>query len=149
MRTAYLRELLNQVERFLPELADSRSSNTLVNDLYEAASYWVDLGRWVLEGNTAVNFPVRGAHELELLDRLIKLSKDKSQEEQGRLAPLFKGAQELLTIVSETVPLEEGHLGFLKTVGELFGFVEDLYGFRVVEREPTILRYSSGAVYLH
>jgi hypothetical protein len=148
MTTAPLRELLGEVEGYLPRLANLRSSNGFANDVYEAAYYWVDLGRWVLDGNTAVNFPVRASHELELLDRLAKLSKDKSREEQGYYEPLFKVAHQLLTIVSETVPPEEGHLGFLKIVGELFRFVED-FGFRVVEREPTVLRYSSGAVYLH
>lgn len=140
--------LLNQIERFLSELERSRISDSFANDVFEAASYWVDLGRWVLEGNTAVNFPARAANEAMLLNTLVNLLKNSPQDEQVRYAPLFEAAEKLLAIVSSTAPLEEGHLGFLKTVGELFQFVEDSYGFKVTNREPTLLRYSSGVVYL-
>jgi RHS repeat-associated protein len=149
MSASRLLNVVQQVEGFLPALESSRTSSALANDLYEAASYWVDLGRWVLEGNTAVNFPERAAHEIELLGTLVNLSKGRPEKEQEGYAAVFSAAQELLAIVSATMPPEEGHLGFLRTVEELFRFVVDSYGFRVVDREPTLLRYSSGAVYLN
>lgn len=143
-----LPEIVKTLEGFLPELKSSRSLSGFANDLYEATSYWANLGRWILERNTAVNFPARASDETELLDTLLNLSKSRPQREQDHYAPLFKAAQELLATASAIVPPAEGHLGFLKTVGELFRFVEDS-GLRVVEREPTLLRYSSGAVYLN
>ena len=149
MSASRLLNVVQQVEGLLPALESSRTASALANDLYEAASYWVDLGRWVLEGNTAVNFPERAAHEIELLGTLVNLSKGRPQKEQEGYAAVFSVAQELLAIVSATRPPEEGHLGFLRTVEALFRFVVDSYGFSVVAREPTLLRYSSGAVYLN
>jgi len=146
---AKLLELLFQIEGSLQELERHRSASALANDVYEAASYWANLGRWVLDGNTAVDFPARALDEGELLRRLVELSKTRPLEEQVRYAPTFTVAEELLAIVSSTVPTEEGHLRFLKIVGGLFRFVEESYGFKVVASQPILLRYSSGVVYLN
>jgi len=148
MRSASLSQDLDEIEKSLPELERQRSrDDAFANDVYEAASYWVHLARRVLEGDTAVNFPARVAEETRSLSQLVGILKSRSEEEPSRYAMLFERAKELLAIVASVTPRPEGHLGFVKIVRSLFQFVE-LYGFEVVDWQPTALRYSSAGVHL-
>lgn len=130
----------------IAELEPKRLSETFANDVYEAAWYWRDLGKWVLERNTRVNFPARAQEELKLLSHLRKLAYEKRLQEQ--YAPIFEAAERILTAVETVEPPKNGHLGILKIIHERFEFLQTNYGFSIVKEEPIEVRFSSGHVYI-
>jgi len=143
-----LREPLLELESQLPELKDRRDSAPIANDIFEAAVYWSQLGRWAFEGNTKVNYPARARGEKELLAKLRETIETKSGEDKVRYSHLLEVAGKILRIV-ENVPLpKDGHLGFLRIIHERFRFLTSDYGFRIVDEEPTQCRLSSGFTYV-
>jgi hypothetical protein len=97
-----LQKAVNELESHLPELARQRASDVFANDLYEAAYYWCELGRWVLENNTKVNYPERVRGERELLAKLQRSLQNKSAEEQLRYERLLNTGGEILQIVGSS-----------------------------------------------
>lgn len=57
-------------------------------------------------------------------------------------------AREVLKVAEATPLPKDGHLGVLKVVRQSFGFLDSDYGFTVTSKEPTGVRFSSGAVYI-
>jgi hypothetical protein len=143
-----LQKAVSELESHLPELERQRSSDTFANDLFEAAYYWCELGRWVLENNTKVNYPERVRGERELLVKLQEMLENKSPEEQQRYRPLLNIGSEMLRMVGTVQPHRDGHLGFLRVVRECFRFLQTDYSFSMVDEQPTSIRFSSGAVYV-
>lgn len=143
-----LENAVSELEAHLPQLEKQRTSDAFVNDLYEAASYWCQLGRWVLQKNTKVNYPERVRGERELLTKLELLLRAKPAEAQVKFGPLLSTGGEILQIVEGVHPPKDGHLGFLRTVRECFQFLQTDFGFSVANEQPTSLEFSSGAVYL-
>jgi hypothetical protein len=143
-----LQSLVCELESFLPRLKAERAIKPIANDCYEAACYWCDLGRWVLESNTKVNFPERAKGERMLLAELQRLLEHKSPEEQKEYGSVLKAGSELGEIVGKVQPPVDGHLGFLRTIRRLFGFLPVDFGFTEAEVQPASIRFSSGAVYL-
>lgn len=142
-----LKVLVDELEEMLPRFAARRNEDPLANDCYEAAWYWRDLGRWVIEGNTRVNYPERARSEFMLLAQLREILAKRTPQEQVEFRRVLDAGEELLHIVA-AVPLpKDGHLGFLRIAREQFGFLIEL-GFNVVNEEPTEIRFSSGSVYL-
>jgi hypothetical protein len=146
--TEPLQRTVNELRSYLPDLERRRSSDTLANDLYEAAHYWCNLGSWVLENNTKVNYPERVRGEVELLAKLRNILQGKPSEEQEKYGPLLKTAEEILLIVGAVQPPKGGHLGFLSVAIKHFHFLQIDYGFSVTGQQPTSIRFSSGAVYV-
>ena len=143
-----LQTAVSELESHLPELERQRASDTFANDLYEAAYYWCELGHWVLENNTKVNYPERVRGERELLAKLQEILGNKSPEERLRYGPLLSTGSEILRMVEAVQPPRDGHLGFLRVVRECFRFLQTDYGFSVADEQPTSIRFSSGAVYV-
>src|SRR5580765_7444776 len=85
-----LREPLLELESQLPELKDRRDSAPIANDIFEAAVYWSQLGRWAFEGNTKVNYPARARGEKELLAKLRETIETKSGEDKVRYSHLLE-----------------------------------------------------------
>lgn len=146
--SASLRAVVEELDASLPGFAGRRNADPLANDCYEAAWYWRDLGRWVLEGNTRVNYPERAKGEFMLLAKLREYLAKRPLQEQGEFCRVLDAGEQLLNIVAAVQPPKEGHLGFLRIVREQFGFVESEFGFKVAQEEPTELRFSSGSVYV-
>lgn len=146
--TASLREQVNSLEHSLPALERMRTSTPLANDVYEAAVYWRDLGQWVLDRNTKVNYPARAAEERRLLERLKGMASTRSVDEQQLYEAVFTTASAVLDAVSEVALERDGHLGILRIIGENFGFLETDYGFAVVDRQPIGMKFSSSAVWI-
>src|SRR5271166_3626541 len=117
-----LQNAVSELEAHLPQLENERASDAFVNDLYEAASYWCELGRWVLQKNTKVNYPERVRGERELLTKLEALLRVKPAEVQVKYGPLLSTGGEILQIVEGVQPPKDGHLGFLRTARESFRF---------------------------
>jgi hypothetical protein len=143
-----LQELVEKLDSYLPQLAERRDQEPMANDCYEAAWYWRDLGRRVLEGNTRVNYPERVKGEYMLLAKLREILQQKSTSEQQEFGPLLDAGAELLNVVEAVKPPEEGHLGFLHIVREQFKFLQSEFGFAIADEQPTSIRFSSGAVSL-
>jgi hypothetical protein len=143
-----LEELVGQLETLLPELEAERLSSAFANDVFEAVDYWRGLGRHVLDGNTKVNYPERAKAELSLWGKLNGILGQKPVEVQIKYAPLLIVTQELLQTVEGINPPGDGHLGFWRTIGMHFSFLQRQYAFAVTEKQPTVIRFSSGAVYL-
>ncbi|HSY32744.1 MAG TPA: hypothetical protein VLA42_12200 [Verrucomicrobiae bacterium] len=143
-----LKELVEQLEARLPHLERDRFSSVFANDVFEAVDYWRNLGRYVLENNTKVNYPERAQDELELLSKFQALLQEKFPEERQKYVSLFSTSEELLQSVGMAQPREEGHRGFLKITGKHFQFLLSAYNFSVVDTQPTQLCFTSGAVYL-
>src|SRR5215472_11500796 len=135
-----LNTLVEEIDGLLPRFAARRGVDPLANDCYEAAWYWRDLGRWVLEGNTRVNYPKVANSEFTLLARLREFLAKKPPEEREEFSRVLDAGEELLKIVSGVQPPKDGHLGFLRMVREEFGFIESDFGFKVVQEEPTQIR---------
>jgi hypothetical protein len=144
----FLQYAVNELGSQLPELERRRSSDTFANDLYEAAEYWRELGLWVLENNTKVNYPERVRGELKLLAKLWQILQNKPAEEQRLYAPVLETAQEILRRVERVQPPKDGHLSVLRIIREHFHFLQTDYGFSIVDKQPTGVRLSSGAIYL-
>jgi len=143
-----LQNAVSKLEAQLPELEKQRASDAFVNDIYEAASYWCELGRWVLQKNTKVNYPERVRGERELLAKLESILRGKPTEAQLEYGPLLDTGGAILRIVEGVQPPKDGHLGFLRIVRECFQFLQADFGFSVTKEQPTSLEFSSGAVYL-
>ncbi|HWW16043.1 MAG TPA: hypothetical protein VN310_15385 [Candidatus Dormibacteraeota bacterium] len=143
-----LQGAVDELESYLPELARQRASDAFVNDVYEAAHYWCELGRWVLENNTKVNYPERVRGERELLAKLQRGLQNKSAEEQLRYGRLLNTGGGILRIVGAVKPPRDGHLGFLRIVRACFQFLQLDYGFSIADEQPTSIRFSTGAVYV-
>jgi hypothetical protein len=143
-----LQKAVNELESHLPELAQQRASDAFANDLYEAAYYWCELGRWVLENNTKVNYPERVRGERELLAKLQRGLQNKSAEEQLRYERLLNTGGEILRMVGAVKPPRDGHLGFLRIVRGCFQFLQLDCGFSIADEQPTSIRFSTGAVYV-
>ena len=136
-----LRDLLARIE-------PRRYSTPLANDVYEAAWYWRDLGQWVLEKNTKVDYPARASEEQLLLNQLRKMSGEELLEKKEEYDSIFEIANEILRAVAETLPLKEGHMGILRFIRTNFAFLETEYGFVVVDQQPLGMKYSSGCVWI-
>jgi hypothetical protein len=143
-----LKELVAQLEERLPELERERFSTPLANDIFEAVDYWRDLGRYVLENNTKVNYPERARGELLLLSELRGILQNKSPEEQQKYTQLLSTSEELLRSVGQVEPPKDGHLGVLKVIDQYFDFLWAQYNFSIADKQPTGVSFSSGAVYL-
>jgi len=143
-----LRNDVGTIGRHIVDLEKQRFSDPFANDVYEAAWYCRNLGKWVLENNTKVNFPARGREELAFMEDLRKVLLKKTPEEQARYAPVFEIAEKILRVVKTAQPPKDGHLGILRVVREQFSFLQANYGFAIVKEEPLGIRFSSGAVYL-
>jgi hypothetical protein len=143
-----LQMVVSELESHLPELKRQRASDAFANDVYEAAYYWCELGRWVLENNTKVNYPERVRGERELLAKLEKVLEGRSAKEQTKYAPLLNTGGEILQIVGAVKPPRDGHLGFLRIVRGCFSFLQVDYGFSITDEQPTSARFSTDAVYV-
>jgi len=144
----FLQNAVSELESHLPQLEMQRASDAFVNDLYEATFYWCELGRWVLQKNTKVNYPERVRGERELLTKLESILQGKPAEAQLKYGPLLSTGGVILRMVEGVQPPKDGHLGFLRIVREYFQFLQTEFGFSVTEEQPTSLQFSSGAVYL-
>lgn len=143
-----LSNAVSKLEAYMPQLEKLRTSDTFLNDLYEATFYWCELGRWILQNNTKVNYPERAHGERELLSKLDTLLRAKPLEVQVKYGPLLIAAGDILHIAGQMRPPKVGHLGFLRAVRECFQFLQTDFGLSVTREEPTSLVFSSGTVYL-
>src|SRR5436305_7425436 len=143
-----VRENVDELALHVAGLEQQRFSEPFANDVYEAASYWRDLGKWVLENNTRVNFPARAREELAFMDNLRKLLLKKSPEEQMKYVPVFETAEKVLRAVVTVQPPKDGHHGVLRIIRDQFWFLQTDYDFTITNEEPTGIRFSSGTVYL-
>src|SRR3974390_3119394 len=144
-----LTELVAELESQLPWLAGRSSSDGFAKVVHEAVEYWCHLGTYVLQNDTRVNFPVRSEGQLLWLSKLQQALQSKPAEQQELYGPIFATSSQLLRVIKAVVPPKDGHLGFLKIIRNHFRFLQTEYNFAITGEEPTILRFSSGAVYLH
>jgi hypothetical protein len=143
-----LQNVVSALEAELPQLERQRASDGFVNDLYEAFSYWCDLGHWVLQKNTRVNYPERVRGERELLSKLETILRGKPEEARSKFGPLLSIGKEILQIVEAVQPPKNGHLGFLRIIRECFQFLESDFDFSITDEQPTSIEFTSGTVYL-
>ena len=79
---APLKENVAKLNEYVSQLEKERQSSPLANDIFEAAWYWRDLGQWVLDKNTKVNYPARAAEERKLLEQLRGMTSSHTVDEQ-------------------------------------------------------------------
>ena len=87
------------ISGWLPRLAENRNSSPLANDVFEAATYWVQLARWFDEGNTKIDFPARAREERLLLETL-KTNSAKQQMDSREYAPIFDIVDDMLAEIA-------------------------------------------------
>jgi hypothetical protein len=143
-----LRGLVDELSLRLSSLEHRRFVAPFANDLFEAASYWRDLGTFALDRNTKVDYPVVARSEIREMEHLKTISLGQPHENQDYYAPIFQIAGEILDTVEKIQPPSDGHLGVLRIIHEQFAFLEADYGFHVTEQKPTGLRLSTGEVYI-
>jgi hypothetical protein len=141
-------KLLTETEASLPELERERVFNAFANDIFEAVDYWRDLGLYVAENNTRVNYPEIAQGQLLLLAELRELLQRRSSEERRKYAPILDNSEKLLQFVKTVQPPKDGHLGVLRVIRDRFQFLQADHNFAITDTEPTGIRFSSGAVYL-
>jgi hypothetical protein len=145
---ASLLENIHKLELWCAELKPRRSSDPLANDVYEEADDLRSFGEMILRGETRANHPARVRQERESIRKLQEFWSKKAPQELRRYGPMFEVAEEVLK-AAEVFPVpKDGHLGVLKVIRQSFGFLETDYGFTVTSKEPTGVRFSSGAVYI-
>jgi hypothetical protein len=143
-----LRDLVSVVEQLLPELCERQHFDALASDVFEAGDDLLGLGRYLLAGDTRVNYPVRVSQERELWRALRVVLRNRPPEDIARYQRIFDVAEQILSIAQDVRPSIEGHLGFLATARGQFAFLQTDFGFAVVSEEPVRIRFSSGDVYL-
>lgn len=143
-----LEENVAKLDEYVSKLEKERDSTPLANDIFEAAWYWRDLGQWVLDRNTKVNYPARAAEERRLLERLKGMTATRAVDEQRWYESIFTAASAVLNAVAEVTPGKDGHLGILRIIRENFGFLETDYDFAVVDRQPIGMKYSSSTAWI-
>ena len=146
--TESLRKTVHELEIHLPELKTLGSADGLLHDLYEAAEYSCQLGRWVLEGNTRVNYADCARGQLKFLSELSRAFRSRSAVVQSRYIPIIEAIDRILRSVEKVHSPKDGHLAVLRIIRERFQFLETDYNFSIVDTQPTGVRFSSGAVYL-
>ena len=146
--TESLRKAVPELETHLPELKRQGRADGLLHDLYEAAEYCCQLGRWVLEGNTRVNYPDRARGQLKFLTELKDALQNRPAAVQSRYTPIIEATERILRFVEKVQPPKDGHLGVLRVIRELFQFLQTEYSFAIIDTQPTGIRFSSGTVYL-
>jgi hypothetical protein len=148
MKTNSLQEELKSVESFLPDLKARRASTPFDNDMFEALTYWSDLGRRAINGDARVNYPERAREELALLARFADMIPELPSEARPKYLHLLTASRQLLIRLEMIQPEEDGYLGTLSALRTEFNFLQSDYDFRIAKAEPTGIRYSSGAVYI-
>ena len=143
-----LADNVRKLSEYVARMEVMRYSTPLANDIFEAAWYWRDLGKWVLEKNTKVNYPARVAEERLLLERLKVITTAHSADEQRLYEPVFATANAVLDAVAQVAPEEDGHLGILRIIRVNFRFLQTDYGFAVADQQPTGMRFSSSSVWI-
>src|SRR5437660_2161565 len=119
----------------LVDLEGRRFSDPFANDVFEAAYHWRDLGKWVLEKNTKVNFPERAREELRFLNDLRKLLLKRPSDEQASYAPVFEVAEKILKAAETVHPSKGGHLNVLTVIRDQFRFLQEEYDFAIVREQ--------------
>ena len=145
---ASLQDNVSKLSLHLSDLEQRRFENDFANDIFEAADYWRDLGKYVLDNDTRVNYPERAREELALLDSFREMLRQRSPEEQRWYGPVFELASEILRFVGTVQPPKDGHLGVLRIIRENFRFLQTDYGFAIADEQPMGIRFTSGAVYV-
>ena len=147
MKPDSLQESLRSVELFLPDLRKQREVSALDNDMFEALTYWSDLGKRAHSGDARVNYPERAREELALQAKLAETIRKLPIEAQARYLDALTASRKLLTGLEMIEPEEDGYLGTLSALKAEFDFLSG-YNFRTAKVEPTGIRYSSGTVYI-
>src|SRR5882757_1532578 len=145
---AFLKETVQLLTTQIADLEQRRQSDTLTNDIYEAACYWRDLGNWVLENNTKVNFPLRAHEELASIADFKNLLINKRPEQQAKFASVLQTGEKILKQVETVHPLKDGHLGVLRAIHKSFAFLRTDYHFSIADEQPIGVKFSSGEVWL-
>jgi hypothetical protein len=143
-----LQDEIKSVESFLPHLKAQRASTAFDNDMFEALTYWSDLGSRAVNGDARVNYPARAREELALVAKFTEMVRKLPLEARPKYLDMLTASRELLMRLEAIQPEEDGYLGTLSAIRAGFGFLQSDYDFRAVKTEPTGIRYSSGSVYI-
>jgi hypothetical protein len=143
-----LREQINALGQHIPDLERQRNETPFANDVFEAASYWLDLGTDILEGNTKVDYPVVSRSEIQLMEKLQAILSGMSVKDKERYAAIFQFGEKILRYAEAIQLPPDGHLGVLRVIREQFQFLQTEFQFAVSDEIPTGLRFSSSAVYV-
>ena len=136
------------LEQNVLELKRQRFESPFANDIFEAVDDWRHFGNSLIEGNPRANFPRRAREEFELLCQLRAIVSRRSLDDQARCAPLFEAAERIIKVAETRLPSKDGYLGFLRVVRQQFSFLQLEYDFKIVDEEPTLIRFSSGKIYV-
>src|SRR5712692_8018339 len=137
-----------KLDQDLSRMEKERYSSPLANDIYEAACYWRDLGRWILEGNTKVKYPARAAEERSVLEKLAVMARTQSPNQERRYQSCFEAASVILRAAAETEPPKDGHMGILRIIRAHFDFLETDYALAIVDEQPLGMKYASAWVWI-
>jgi hypothetical protein len=133
---------------FLPWLKQQRGRGPIENDVYEAVSYWLNLGDRAVAGDARVDYRERAHEENSLWAKLRKAIVEKPIDQQDQYLTVLDLSKEVLDRLESIQPNKDGYLGTLKVLRDTFGFLQTDYAFRVTKTSPMGMRYSSGAVYV-
>jgi hypothetical protein len=125
---------------------EANLSDPLINELYEKADYWRALGQRAIQKDTRVNYPIRAKSELQIYGELRKRLLARKGAEYSEILDI---AGELIKMIATIHPPKDGHLGILRILHREFDFLMGKYDFRVVDEQPTWIRFSSGKSYVH
>ena len=144
----FLRDNVVTLEQCLPGLQQHRFESPFANDIFEAVADWRQFGNLLIEENPRVNFPRRARQESELLHLLRAIVSRRPLDDQARCAPLFEAAERIIKVAEARLPSKDGYLGFLRIVRQQFSFLQLEHEFKMVDEEPTLVRLSSGEIYV-
>jgi hypothetical protein len=148
-RKASLQVLVSEMEASLPELRAQRSSTPFANDIFEAVDDWRSACRYILVGDTKVNYQARAVSEKHLLSALSNYLQKMPVEDQRKYAPYLEMGRKTIEALEAVVSPADGHLGVLRIISEQFLFLQERYAFSMAKHPPLAIHYSSGAVFLH
>lgn len=130
-------------------LAPRERTDGYAHDVLEAIEYWCSLAERALAKDERLNYPQLADCEALWVNKLEAALKGRTPQDVEEYQAVFQTASEVFELLRQIPTAPNGYLGVLKVIREHFGFLQTEYKFRVVDEQPTGIRFSSETVYVH
>ena len=142
-------ELVTKLRSYHAHLAWRERTDGYAHDVVEAIEYWCSLAERGLANDKRVNYPERTDGETRWITKLENAARSRTRKEIAEYEQVFQAGRQLLQQLRRIPLPPDGYLGVLKAIRDDFGFLQDEYGFRVVDEQPNGMKFASDSVYIH
>ena len=121
---------ITRLRSLAAKVEPGRTASGMLNDMFEAAEQWADLGDLLLKNSPLTDFPGRIQQEIELIEELRSLYKSTS-EENGEILEILEIGSRLISIGTQRKLDPDGYLRSCRIIRERFSFLEYDFGFHL------------------